>query len=96
MVGKVAYWSLLEPGFGVICCCIPVLQPVASKFGKTSLWSKLTPVFSSSQKNRNSKYNGEEDGKNIRRIDDGLYPLTDISLGQDSEQRGEHATPYAV
>jgi hypothetical protein len=53
-------------------------------------------MFSSSLKNRNSKYNGEEDAKKIRRIDDGIYPLTDISLDQDSEQRGEHATPYAV
>jgi hypothetical protein len=91
-IGNVAYWSLLEPGFGVICCGIPVFQPVVSKFSSSSLWSKRTPVHSLGHKYGNGKSKDREEGKTFPHIGDALYPLTDTSLDLDSELGVDHTS----
>ncbi|MCJ1230933.1 hypothetical protein MMC12_007607, partial [Toensbergia leucococca] len=78
-LGKVAYWSILEPALGVMNCCLPVLPPVFSKLSGTCTW-----IYGRSMSSYgNSKRLGDVKTGRMRRfrtLDDGNYPLTDASI----------------
>jgi hypothetical protein len=75
----------LEPTLGVINACLPVLQPVVSKFSGSMffLWSKRTLGGGTSRGRLVSKRSLFEpsddfDSRRLRRIPGDLYPLTDV------------------
>ena len=72
----IAFWSLLEPLLGTICCCLPVVRPVYQRF-VGELTSKNTggPYFYASS---NSKGPPNEHAGELERMEDGTYPLTEI------------------
>ena len=95
-MGNVAYWSLLEPGLGVICCCIPVLQPVISKVTGSALWSSknaTAPSYGNTRDDKTLKTKDLESGGRFQRMNDGSYPLTHMS-DDDSPDSTEPALPY--
>ena len=91
--------SSLEPTLGVMNACLPVLQPVISKFsGSTMLvWSKLRPSAGTSRERLGSKgtpFEPSNDSKSRRfhRIPGDLYPLTDVTATQSHYIGPDHQT----
>ncbi|MCJ1285448.1 hypothetical protein MMC26_004788 [Xylographa opegraphella] len=84
-LGKVAYWSTLEPALGVINCCLPVLQPVLSKLRGTSFGTKGRSKLSYGR-SVTSKESGSAKIGRFQRMDNDLYPLTDVDVGKITVQ----------
>ena len=79
----------LEPTLGVINACLPILQPVISKFsGSTMLiWSKWKSSGGTSRERLGSKGtpfepSNESKSRRFHRLPADLYPLTDVTAPQ--------------
>ncbi|MCJ1438914.1 hypothetical protein MMC27_008304 [Xylographa pallens] len=84
-LGKVAYWSTLEPALGVINCCLPVLQPVLSKLRGTTFGTKGRSKLSYGRSVMSKESDSGKIGR-FQRMDNELYPLTDVGVGKITVQ----------
>jgi len=81
----VAYWSTLEPALGVINCCLPVLQPVLSKLRGTTFGTKGRSKLSYGRSVMSKESDSGKIGR-FQRMDNELYPLTDVGVGKITVQ----------
>ena len=77
-------FTLLEPTLGIVCACIPIIQPAITKLSR-----KITPAFSTAQsgsgkagcstaaENGAHGQNSAFSPKRFRRLSDHAFPLTD-------------------
>ena len=52
-------------------------------------------MHSSGHKDGDGRPKNRGEGKKFQRVNDALYPLTEMSIGQDSEQALDHTTSDA-
>lgn len=81
-------WTFLEPALGIINACLPVLQPVLSRFLNFSIlkWAKNVSTGKTALRQRPSPSSPLEekanDSRKFKRLDEHLYPLTNMSTTQ--------------
>lgn len=77
-------WSVLEGDLGIICACLPVMQPVwstmQSHFSRLAGSKEATPQRSLRSVSRKNPH--EQEAK--RQVEDQLYPLSTYA-GDDSD-----------
>jgi hypothetical protein len=101
-IGQIAYWSILEPGLGVINCCLPVLQPVLGKLTGSCIWNTRKDSKQSADSGGSSfgraKITDSEvprfPGGRFKRVNDGgEYPLTTKTTASYQERSGSDDYP---
>ena len=84
---NIAFWTLLEPLLGTICCCLPVLQPAIKKFSEmmTMMTTRrhATPSsYGSSSSSSSGKPKTAPKQKRHRSFqrmtEDGIFPLVEL------------------
>lgn len=92
-MGRVAYTSMLEPTLGIINCCLPVLQPVLSKFTSPRLWTRHSAPRSDPTYGKRSSGKGfpnqihNLDGP-FHRLPENSYPMGSV-MSRTNEIYGE-------
>jgi hypothetical protein len=101
-LGQIAYWNILEPGLGVVNCCLPVLQPVLGKLTGSRIWSgqdDSNPSASSTSssfgkaKTRDLEASRAAAGRFDRVDEDGAYPLATKTTVSYQERSGSDEYP---
>ncbi|MCJ1263085.1 hypothetical protein MMC22_002955 [Lobaria immixta] len=93
-------WSALEPFLGIVNACLPILQPVIAKVGKTSLFSrtrgssKASNSKASSDQNSTKPFHSDEsDTKNFHRLYNHVYPLEDNPVASNQNESSCFGSP---
>ena len=85
-----AILSELEPCLGIINACLPVIPPVVSQkfrpaISKWKIWSRSGSTAQNTHAGapfvRQGLRPGDSEAKNFRRLEEDVYPLTDMSFG---------------
>ena len=92
-----AILSELEPCLGIINACLPVIPPVVSQIflpaiSKWRMWSRSGSTAQNPHAGppfpRQSLRLSDSEAKNFRRLEEGIYPLTDMSFGSPNRVDG--------
>lgn len=101
-LAKVALWTGMEPMFGVVNACLPVIQPViktvleSNIFSRWSRSSTNTKAWTNSSSSKSGRRSTPGNINSFHRLDESPYPLTSVVGTQTQISSGPGTQDFAT